>query len=170
MLGVMENPRSLCARLLLLSPTEQADALRAVESLPPAEAAECALSLLEQMVEAHGTTVGLGCLEILGRRGSAEHLPRLRAVCGHLPAIVAIRDWRQEAGFTVAVLEARARGACACTAVRVAGDRPVTDDFEVLSDVPGDWTAELVVRCRACGVKANVTREDGYHYPLFRWH
>ena len=159
---------TLSQRLLQMTDTEKSDAMDTLAAQPPAEAVESALAVLEGLVEAHGLIVAMTCLQLLIRHGTAAHLPRLRALRA-LPAMVALRDWRQEARFTVRLLETRARGECDCVALRAAGDRPVSDDFEILSETLGDWSVEMTVRCRACGCGAVVTRDDGYHYPVFRW-
>lgn len=165
---------SLLDRLAGLSPDEQWTLLRALEETPPGSeegeaAAETALVLLEGLTPAHGTLVGMCCMNILVRHGTPAHIPRLRAASERLPAMPGLRDWRQDAAFALDVLACRARGDCICGAYAAHARPAVAERFETLSETQGDWELTTRVRCRACGTERTVHEIHSYHYPISRW-
>lgn len=149
--------------------TTRAETLEALAETSPAEAVAQALSALESLQVEDGIILAMTCVQIVARHGTGADAPRLKALRPRLPAIVALRDWRFEASFALRVLEGRARGECACEALAASGDRPIPDDFEVLSETLGDWVTTSLVRCCACDRRYSVRRDDGYHYPTFSW-
>ena len=165
----MHTVTALLERLKTLSADERHAEMQALAAFPPAEAVEWALALLEGLEAEHGPLVGMACAQIVARSGDSAHLDRLRAARAGLPAMPGWRDWRQEVGHAQRMLETRARGECECAAVRSDNYPPTNDRFETIEETLGDWEAELSVRCRACGRTYRVVRDDGYHYPVFRW-
>lgn len=149
--------------------TTRAETLETLAETSPVEAVAQALSTLASLQVDDGIILAMTCVQIVARHGTGADAPRLKALRPGLPAIVALRDWRFEASFAIRVLEGRARGECACEALAASGDRPIPDDFEVLSEKLGDWTTTSQVRCVACDRRYTVTRDDGYHYPTFSW-
>lgn len=147
----------------------RADALESLAATSPAEAVARALTALESLQVEDGIILAMTCVQVVARHGTGADAPRLKALRPGLPPIVALRDWRFEASYALRVLEGRARGECACEAPAASGDRPIPDNFEILSEALGDWTTTSQIRCRACDRRYTVTRDDGYHYPTFSW-
>ena len=168
-MSVPADARDLLDRLLAMTPDERWTEMNALEARPPAEGVDLALGLLEGVTTEHGPLVGMSALNLIARHGTPAHLPRLRAVRRRLPPMTGLRDWRQEHGFAVTMLETRERGDCDCRAYFACAAPPVAERFETLSETTGDWETIKEVRCRTCGTTSRVAEVYGYHYPIFRW-
>ncbi len=156
----------------------QAESLSALHSwwkaaerrLEPAVLARRAADALETMGEGDGISWGMIACELLRRHGGAVEAERLRAFKGRLPARRALRDWRLEAARALAVIDARASGVCTCTAEARHGGPVVDPQLSVLSEEVdvAQYAVIMQVSC-TCGRRWQVHRQEGYHYPVFRW-
>jgi len=133
--------------------------------------AEAALRALETMGATEPTSWGMIACAVLGELGDPRLVPRLRAARPRLPARRALRDWRLEASYALACLEARAGDRCPCD-VHARHGRPVHGPGWTVEDERVDvarYCIHMTVRCTRCDTRYTVLREDSYHYPVFRW-
>lgn len=133
--------------------------------------AHIALCALGGMQDTDSTLLGMAACEALRRFGSAEHLEPLRALQDKLPSRPGLRDWRADALTALEVMEARAAGRCTCASEASRNSAPYGEQWEedAPSEDAGHGSRLLSIRCRACGSRWQVRRDDSYHYPLFSW-
>jgi len=163
----------LTVRLLAELPALKADPqmalLRELQVLPPDEAAEVALQVLENMDEATGVLAGMVCAEEVRQHGKAGQLARLQAARQRVPTFSGLRDWRGDVDGAIAALEALAKKRCRCASVRANNTAPVPPMFVELSSNSANYVEVMQVRCALCGREYTVERDDSYHYPIFTW-
>lgn len=163
----------LTARLLAELPGLRADPQMAMlgelKALPPDDAAEVALQILEHMDESTGVLAGMTCANLVAEHGKAGQLPRLEAARKRVPPFPGLRDWRRDVADAVEALQALAKKRCRCSAARTSNTAPSEKLFETLSSKAENYAQVLQVRCRQCGRTYQVERDDSYHYPTFSW-
>lgn len=158
----------LLAELPGLRADPQMDLLRLLKDLPPAEAAEAALQILEHMDESTGVLAGMTCANLVADHGNAGQLPRLEAARQRLPSFPGLRDWRRDVSDAVDALEALAKKRCRCMGVS-GSTAPSEKLFETLRSTAQDYMIVMDLRCKLCGRLYRVERDDSYHYPTFTW-
>ena len=163
----------MASRLLAQLPGLRADPQMALlgelKALPPDDAAEAALQILEHMDESTGVLAGMTCANLVAEHGKEGHLPRLEAARQRVPPFPGLRDWRRDVGDAVEALQALAKKRCRCSAARTSNTAPSEKLFETLSSKAEDYVDVMEVRCRHCGCTYQVERDDSYHYPTFSW-
>ncbi len=138
---------------------------------PAAVVAELSLCALESMGSDDPTSLGMDACNALRRFGGSVHLERLRALRPHLPTRRGLRDWRTDADFALAMMEARADGQCTCSVVAARGGSGAGEQWAVERESVdrARYCSIREVRCTGCGSRWRVTRDDSYHYPVFTW-
>lgn len=169
----LEGLRSAYARALADGAARWRRARAAVErgDASPDTLAEAALLALETMGPNDPTSLGMSACEALVLFGGSEHLDRLRAARPRLPARKGLRDWRVDADRALQVMRARAAGQCTCAAEAARGAPVHGEQWRVESEQvdASRYCVTMVVRCTRCESTWSVERDDGYHYPTFRW-
>ena len=166
-----QHPTALFLLLALREKTigERLALLKKLNELSVPDRVEVAMQLLEAMNESHGLATGSEAARVLKEYGSESDLARLRVARTRLPAIEGLRDWRWDVDQTIAAIETRAAGRCECYATQTLGQSPDNRVFRQLSTSVADYCVTITLACRTCGRKCLVERDDGYHYPTFRW-
>jgi len=138
--------------------------------VPGEQLARWAVDALEGMGDGDSISWGMLACDVLRRHGGPDEAARLRAVRSRLPARRALRDWRLEVGRALSVIGARAAGGCTCAAEASHGAPAFAPQFTVASEETdhAHYAVIMQVYCR-CGRRWRVVRQEGYHYPVFRW-
>jgi len=133
--------------------------------------AAAALAALEAMAEDDPTSLGMSACEALRRCGGQAQLEALRALRPKLPPRKGLRDWRVDADHAIAVIAARVAGDCTCAAEAERGAAYYGEQWQVEEERsdPASYCTRASVRCKSCGARWSVRRDDGYHYPVFSW-
>ncbi len=144
---------------------------RAEAQADSATLARWAAAALTAMGPDDGISWGMRACDVLRRHGGASEIEPLRAARPGLPARKALRDWRLEADRALAVIEARAAGRCTCEAEARHGAPVAGPRWQVEGEAVDRAAYAIIheVRCVPCGRRYRVERQEGYHYPVFRW-
>lgn len=169
----LEGLRAAYARSLSEGATWWRQAHAAVDDGESSAAAlaEAAVLALQTMADGDPTSLGMSACEALRIHGGAAQIEPLQALRPSLPARSGLRDWRVDAGQALEVMRTRAAGECTCKTEAAGGAAVYGEQWEVESEEVDRerYCVDMEVRCTRCGSRWSVVREDGYHYPMFRW-